>query len=590
MSTIQGGAVQQAQQIEISRILRDTGVQAKLTIGQPNDKYEQEADRVADQVMAIPYPKLQRKPENEKEGETFQSKPLVEQITPLLQRQEEPPGEEEEELQAKSKASEIPAVTSNLLSRVNSMKGSGQPLDSSTRAFFEPRFEHNFNHVRVHTDSSAADSATSIKARAFTVGNHVVMGSGAYQPQSSEGRRLLGHELTHVVQQNSGTIVQRKDDDGDEGMPFVEELVKAVTQNPKLMALQAKDIANEISQVLAEKEPGDSYFEDLYKVYWGFYRLIAELKRMPERATTTTEQRDKAEKLAEKWANIRSCMIADAERRMRRELAKAEKGARAMRVQLLYAYHDIYEAGEEPGDVKFGSLDTVKGVAEKMTDLLKAINEADAGITGRSVTPIIPVLDKTLTVVNVISGWKVTASLAAESSKGIAALQNAWSLANAGLGLAGFGKFLPLFGHIGPLLDSIAKGWDRVDSALRKKNRLWWEARDVMGEDLPHREAEPGGGVLHSYMKKMFRTSKPLSEPPSKDVLKFFYDKREMFNTAVKDVMGEPWSEVPTKSAWLISEETDPKKINRWVFCNRDMVWRLVYGRDMDPPKRRPEG
>ena len=140
-----------AQQAEIHRILRSTGVQAKLTIGQPNDKYEQEADRVADQVMAMPDPKLQRQPDNEEEEETLQTKPLADQITPLVQRQEELT--EEEVLQTKTKPGETPAVTPSLESRINSLKGGGQPLDPASRTFFEPRFGHDFSHVRIHTDS-----------------------------------------------------------------------------------------------------------------------------------------------------------------------------------------------------------------------------------------------------------------------------------------------------------------------------------------------------------------------------------------------------------------------------------------------------
>ncbi|MDH3476636.1 MAG: DUF4157 domain-containing protein, partial [Rhodospirillales bacterium] len=233
------GPVQRAQQAEIRRILRSTGAQAKLTIGQPNDKYEQEADRVADRVTAMPDPRLQRQPEAEEEEETLQAKPLADQITPLVQRQEEPPEEEEEEpvqakfkvgemiqrmcpecdgetaqrqpmkeeeeeLQTKTKPGETPAVTPGLASTINGLKGGGQPLDSATRAFFEPRFGRDFGHVRLHTDSEAAETASSINARAYTLGNHIALEAGEYQPNSRSGQRLLGHELTHVIQQGKG--------------------------------------------------------------------------------------------------------------------------------------------------------------------------------------------------------------------------------------------------------------------------------------------------------------------------------------------------------------------------------------------------
>jgi hypothetical protein len=78
---------------------------------------------------------------------------------------------------------------------------SGQPLDAATRAFFEPRFGHDFSRVRVHADSKAAESARAVNALAYTVGSNVVFGAGQYQPGAAGGRHLLGHELTHVVQQ-----------------------------------------------------------------------------------------------------------------------------------------------------------------------------------------------------------------------------------------------------------------------------------------------------------------------------------------------------------------------------------------------------
>jgi hypothetical protein len=114
-----------AQQADIRSILRSSGVQPKLTMGQPNDQYEREADRIADQVMAIPDPKLQRQPENEEEEEETQTTPA--EVS--LQRQ---PEGEEEELRTKSKTGETPTVIPNLESRIHAMKSSGQPLREST--------------------------------------------------------------------------------------------------------------------------------------------------------------------------------------------------------------------------------------------------------------------------------------------------------------------------------------------------------------------------------------------------------------------------------------------------------------------------
>lgn len=96
-----------------------------------------------------------------------------------------------------------PQITANLESRINLLHGCGQPLSKENKNFFEPRFGRNFSDVRVHTDSNANQLAESIDARAFTRESEVVFGRGEYRPENSSGKRLLAHELTHVVQQNA---------------------------------------------------------------------------------------------------------------------------------------------------------------------------------------------------------------------------------------------------------------------------------------------------------------------------------------------------------------------------------------------------
>ena len=93
-------------------------------------------------------------------------------------------------------------VNASLVATHGAMSG-GHPLESSTRALFEGRFGRSFDHVRVHTDSRAAASAKAVNALAYTVGSRIVFASGQYAPESPSGRRLLAHELAHVVQQDS---------------------------------------------------------------------------------------------------------------------------------------------------------------------------------------------------------------------------------------------------------------------------------------------------------------------------------------------------------------------------------------------------
>lgn len=163
------GPTLRAQRAEIRQILRTPQVQPKLTIGQPGDRYEQEADRVANQVMRMPEPHIQRvctECEEELDGQKLHRQtlePEEEEEKNLqsmeLRRQPEAGEKEEEEeeiLSAKAQPGHTPEVTPNLETHINALRGGGQPLPDSTRAFFEPRFVHDFSRVRVHTDRKAA--------------------------------------------------------------------------------------------------------------------------------------------------------------------------------------------------------------------------------------------------------------------------------------------------------------------------------------------------------------------------------------------------------------------------------------------------
>jgi hypothetical protein len=95
-----------------------------------------------------------------------------------------------------------PTRTDSVPPSVRNVLGSpGKPLDSSTRGFFEPRLGQDFSRVRVHSDPLAGDSARAVNASAYTVGQHIVFGTGRYAAETASGRSLLAHELTHVVQQ-----------------------------------------------------------------------------------------------------------------------------------------------------------------------------------------------------------------------------------------------------------------------------------------------------------------------------------------------------------------------------------------------------
>ncbi|MGB8217848.1 MAG: DUF4157 domain-containing protein [Candidatus Methanoperedens sp.] len=180
----------------VQRLMKSGVLQAKLRIGAPGDVYEQEADRVAEQVMRMP-----QVPEF-----VYSDRTTISPIQRQCPRCTKKPDKEEEKIHAKEDAAQIPEVSKEVENTISALRGGGQPLDPVTRAYFEPRFGHDFSQVRVHTDARAADSALEINALAYTAGQNVVFGAGWYAPHTNEGRRLLAHELTHVLQQGRGTI------------------------------------------------------------------------------------------------------------------------------------------------------------------------------------------------------------------------------------------------------------------------------------------------------------------------------------------------------------------------------------------------
>jgi Domain of unknown function (DUF4157) len=232
-------------------------IQTKLTVNEPGDQFEQEADAVADKVVQrLTTPGVLIKKET-----TAQAKPLAATITPLiqtkcatceqedkLQKKEEdlvhesstklqrkpifesnaepPPDdknniqrkctecEQEEQIQKKSDSFDSPFASTSIESNLSSVKGSGSPIPEGTIEQMESSFGADFSTVRLHTDNSAVQMNKDLNAQAFTHDSDIYFNEGKYNPESKDGQHLLAHELTHVVQQNtaafSNSSVQRQ--------------------------------------------------------------------------------------------------------------------------------------------------------------------------------------------------------------------------------------------------------------------------------------------------------------------------------------------------------------------------------------------
>jgi|GEM_PF-3350385 len=192
-------------------------IQAKLNIGEPNDKYEREADHTAVQVVqqinssSQNQQSVQRDESMEseqKEEEELQMKPDISQI-----QRHESMEDESEDLQMKSLVQGKDnvgggEVSSDLESSIEGARGGGQSLDSSLQEKMGVAMGADFSGVKVHTDSQSDQLNRSIQAKAFTTGQDLFFRQGAYEPSSRGGQELIAHELTHVVQQNGGAVMR----------------------------------------------------------------------------------------------------------------------------------------------------------------------------------------------------------------------------------------------------------------------------------------------------------------------------------------------------------------------------------------------
>lgn len=151
---------------DFSQVPVHSKLQAKLNVNAPGDIYEQEADRVADQVLAAP---------------AVGTPPRIQRFTGS----------------SRGEARSAPSSVSCILA------SSGRPLEPKLRQEMEQRFGYDFSLVRVHSDAAAELSAREVNARAYTAGHNIVFDASRFSPGTQEGRRLLAHELTHVVQQSA---------------------------------------------------------------------------------------------------------------------------------------------------------------------------------------------------------------------------------------------------------------------------------------------------------------------------------------------------------------------------------------------------
>ena len=188
------------------------GLQTKLKVNEPGDIYEQEADRIADQVMATP------------------AHPAVSGALPRIQRFSG---------QSNGRMNAAPASVDQALA------SPGRPLEPALRQDMEQRFGHDFSRVRVHSGAAAEQSARDMSANAYTVGHNIVFDAGRFSPGTYEGRRLMAHELAHVVQQEPSGVPGFRASYGPPTMVY-REVGSGGSVSPRRIVYLDNDVVGEV--------------------------------------------------------------------------------------------------------------------------------------------------------------------------------------------------------------------------------------------------------------------------------------------------------------------------------------------------------
>jgi hypothetical protein len=221
-------------------------IQTKLSVNKPRDQYEQEADRMAEEVTGMPYSVIQLKTGIDRD----------------------------ESIQHGNISDQFAVADSSFLNGCFTPDGESQSLSKTTRDYFEPRFGFDFSKVIIHTGNRAEEYAEAIQARAFTTGNHIAFSKGQYNSETDSGRKLLAHELSHTIQQSGASgsnnyvpVIQRQENTETKWFSFDYKLLP-----PELklrlgsVMLQANTGSSELSftRDMVKTYMGYSYGSDLY--------------------------------------------------------------------------------------------------------------------------------------------------------------------------------------------------------------------------------------------------------------------------------------------------------------------------------------
>ncbi|MEY3296994.1 MAG: hypothetical protein RLZZ597_254 [Cyanobacteriota bacterium] len=230
---------------------RSAPIQPKLTIGEPGDRYEQEADRVASQVVRqIHAPHTKAAVQRESiEADELQMKPDSLQRNAI---------EDDEELQMRPTTEAVDGgpASESLEAAIHQARGSGQALDPNLQRQMGQAMGADFSGVTIHADSQSDQMNQAIHAKAFTTGQDIFFRQGAYQPSSQSGQELIAHELTHTIQQGASAKVQRKTGD-------IANLPREVIHKQMIGTSTTEDIQKAIDKYNKIKDNDEKYDQQI---------------------------------------------------------------------------------------------------------------------------------------------------------------------------------------------------------------------------------------------------------------------------------------------------------------------------------------
>lgn len=412
-----------------------------------------------------------------------------------------------------AKPSSVPPIVHEVLNSI------GQPLDPDTRAFMEPRFGHDFSKVRVHTDSKAAESARAVNALAYTVGQHVVFGTGQYGPYTEAGQKLLAHELTHVAQQRGRSIlgVQWGIDISDPADPYEQE-ANRIASNLETPTVDTHAISSGILHLQA----GDT---DVQFPHINLQRYVAATNDSVA-AAQTSKQHDSTigsnvlenltsekeiQELTKRWNRLHALLEGDKEGHKYLIGIQNDQWFVSFFSNVFGGFVSMppCDIWKKPGDLlkkAKSSLDArdIKGTSDKLVEAEKAYNEShlkfveyrDGTISGaeRSVTGL-----KVTAAAGAVAATVATGGIAAG-----AALPTIGFAGFAGMGLLGTSTAVGVVGGAYGATQEFSGQLGEKVAGRRKNFEIAPILRRSAIDAITNFVGALTGGALSTYAKKLF--------------------------------------------------------------------------------------